>query len=394
MSTQVTSETENIVKIKVIGVGGAGNNVINRMVKSPVAGVELIAVNSDKASLSVSNAQNKVRIGEKLTMGQGAGSNPEVGRKAAEESRNNIAKVIEGADMMFIAAGMGGGTGTGAAPVIAELSRSIGALTVGIVTKPFAFEGKKRMTQALAGIQELQTKVDSLLVISNDQLRKISEHNLTLANAFEIADSVLLEAVDCFTDMVTNVGFINIDFADVCSIMKDAGMAHLGVGRGNGKGRALEAARAAISSPLLESSIDGACGVLINIIGPSDIGLIEIEEAATLIKEAAHPTANIILGASFDPQMNDGIKIVVIATRFKPSAVPPTKQQVNSAPWLNKQLSANDLYADADPDPLRVFPPDVPDFIQDPSAVQPPEPPAASSKDDYWDKLMDIFNSR
>ena len=249
---------ENVVKIKVIGVGGGGNNVVNRMVRTGARGVDFVAVNTDKQALNVSAATYKIQIGEKLTHGQGAGSDPEVGRKSAEESRNQIAKALEDTDMVFITAGMGGGTGTGGAPIVAEIAREAGILTVGVVTKPFGFEGRRRMTQAEAGIEELKTKVDSLVIIPNERLKHATDQKITFANAFEIADDVLRQAVQSISDLIRDTGFINLDFADVTAIMKDAGLAHMGVGRAAGKNKAEEAARMAISSPLLETSINGA----------------------------------------------------------------------------------------------------------------------------------------
>ena len=313
---------ENVVTIKVVGVGGAGNNVVNRMVKDGTQGVEFIAVNTDKQALSISNADQKIQIGEKITKGQGAGSDPEIGRRAAEESRNAISAALEGTDMVFITAGMGGGTGTGAAPTVADIARDSGMLTVGVVTKPFKFEGKRRMDQAEAGIRELLGKVDSLLIIPNDRLKYATDQKVTLANAFEIADDVLRQAVTSISDLIKNTGFINLDFADVTCIMKDAGFAHMGVGHAAGKGKAEEAARIAVMSPLMETSINGAHGVLINITGSSDMGLEDVEAAADLVQEAAHPDANIIFGASFDESMQDEIRVTVIATGFDQTAAP------------------------------------------------------------------------
>ena len=307
MSYVPDNSGETVVNLKVIGVGGAGNNVVNRMVSSSAKGVEFIAVNTDKQALVVSTADQKIQIGEKLTHGQGAGSDPAVGKNSAEESRNNIAKAIEDADMVFITAGMGGGTGTGAAPIVAEIAKEAGKLTVGVVTKPFTFEGKRRMDQAKKGIEELLTKVDSLLIIPNDRLKYATDQKVTFANAFEIADDVLKQAVISISDLIKNTGFINLDFADVTTIMKDAGYAHMGVGTAVGKGKAEEAARIAVSSPLMETSIDGARGVLINITGSADMGLEDVEAAATLVQEAAHPDANIIFGATFDDSMDDTI---------------------------------------------------------------------------------------
>ena len=300
----------------VVGVGGGGNNVVNRMVRSGAKGVDFIAVNTDKQALNASSANYKLQIGEKLTGGKGAGSNPEIGRKAAEESRNQISKALEETDMVFVTAGMGGGTGTGAAPVVAEIARELGVLTVGVVTKPFGFEGRKRAQQAEAGISELRDKVDSLVIIPNERLKFATDQKITFANAFEIADDVLRQAVQSISDLIRDTGFINLDFADVTAIMKDAGMAHMGVGRAAGKGKAEEAARMAISSPLLETSIEGARGVLINITGSTDIGLEEVEQAAMLVQQAVHPDALTIFGATFDESLDDEIRVTVIATGF------------------------------------------------------------------------------
>ena len=317
MDFKADNGPENVVTIKVVGVGGAGNNVVNRMVKAGTQGVEFIAINTDKQALAVSNANQKIQIGEKMTRGQGAGSDPDVGKRSAEESRNNIAKAIEDADMVFITAGMGGGTGTGAAPVVAEIAREAGILTVGVVTKPFKFEGKRRMDQANMGIKELLGKVDSLLIIPNDRLKYATDQKVTLANAFEIADDVLHQAVTSISDLIKNTGFINLDFADVTCIMKDAGFAHMGVGHAAGKGKAEDAAKLAVASPLMETSINGARGVLINITGSEDMDLEDVETAANLVQEAAHPEANIIFGATFDSAMQDEIRVTVIATGFE-----------------------------------------------------------------------------
>ena len=308
---------ETVVKIKVIGVGGGGNNVVNRMVRSGAKGVDFVAVNTDKQALNISSATYKIQIGEKLTHGQGAGSDPEVGRKSAEESRAQIAKALEDTDMVFITAGMGGGTGTGGAPIVAEIAREAGILTVGVVTKPFGFEGRRRMQQAEKGIAALSDKVDSLVIIPNERLKHATDQKITFANAFEIADDVLKQAVQSISDLIRETGFINLDFADVSAVMKDAGLAHMGVGRAAGKGKAEEAARMAISSPLLETSITGAHGVLINITGSADIGLEEVEQAASLVQAAVHPDANTIFGATFDENMDDEIRVTVIATGFE-----------------------------------------------------------------------------
>jgi len=376
MSFSLESGPDNVVVIKVAGIGGAGNNVVNRMVLAGTQGVEFIAINTDKPALSVSNADSKVQIGEKLTMGQGAGSNPEIGKKAAEESRNNIAKAIENTDMVFIAGGMGGGTGTGASPVVADIAREAGSLTVGVVTKPFSFEGKRRMEQAEEGIKSLLGKVDSLLVIPNDRLKSVSDQKLTFANAFEIADSVLQQAVVSISELIKNTGFINLDFADVTSIMKDAGYAHMGVGHAAGKGKAEEAARAAVTSPLMETSIDGARGVLINITGSLDIGLEDVEAAASLVQEAAHPDANIIFGASFDEDMEDEIRVVVIATRFDDRAIVPVSKDKKQETFFEGPIKREAS----------------PAAVVEPTQQQQPPPPPV--EEDPFDTIFRIFNSK
>ena len=341
---------ENVVSIKVVGVGGGGNNVVNRMVRSGAQGVDFVAVNTDKQALNASSANYKIQIGEKLTGGKGAGSNPEVGRKAAEESRNQMAKALESTDMVFITAGMGGGTGTGAAPVVAEIAREAGVLTVGVVTKPFGFEGRKRMAQAEQGIEELRSKVDSLVIIPNERLKYATDQKITFANAFAIADDVLRQAVQSISDLIRDTGFINLDFADVTAIMKDAGLAHMGVGRAAGKGKAEEAARMAISSPLLETSINGAKGVLINVTGSMDIGLEEVEQAATLVQQAVHPDALTIFGATFDETLDDEIRVTVIATGFESN----DQQEAPAAPAAadTQQPTQDDAAAPAAPQPL------------------------------------------
>ena len=307
---------DNVVNIKVIGIGGGGGNAVNRMISSGVQGVEFISVNTDMQALNYSQADTKIQIGEKLTKGQGAGANPEIGRKAAEESKDQITAALAGTNMVFITAGMGGGTGTGAAPVVAQIAREMGILTVGVVTRPLGFEGKKRLEQALGGIDELGKNVDSLVIIPNERLKFVSEQKITFKNAFEIADGVLRQAVANISELITVPGFINLDFADVTSVMKDAGFAHIGTGRAAGKDKAAEAARMAISSPLLETSIDMARGVIVSVIGSDDIGLDEVETAATMVQQAAHPDAHIIFGAFIDDEMDDEIRVVVIATGF------------------------------------------------------------------------------
>ena len=316
MSFEVAEELENVVQIKVVGVGGGGGNAVNRMVNSQIKSVEFLTVNTDRQALNRAKTTQKIQIGDKLTRGTGAGGRPEVGKKSAEESREEIASALQGTQMVFVTAGMGGGTGTGAAPVIAQIAREMGILTVGIVTKPFAFEGKRRMEQAELGIAELRQNVDSLVVIPNERLKLISEQKITLANAFQAADNVLLQGVQSISDLINIPGLVNLDFADVTSVMKDGGLAHMGVGSAQGKDKAEAAAKMAISSPLLETSINGASGIIINITSSPDIGLDEVDIATSMISSAAHPDANIIWGAGFDEDLQDEMKITVIATGF------------------------------------------------------------------------------
>lgn len=309
-------ELDGFAQIKVIGAGGGGNNAVNRMVEAQLQGVEFIAVNTDKQALHTSQAEHKIQIGEKLTRGLGAGANPDVGKRAAEESKDEIVKVLQGADMVFVTAGMGGGTGTGAAPVIAQLAKEMGILTVGVVTKPFVFEGKVRMKNAESGISELKSKVDTLITIPNDRLLQIVQKNTSMLDAFSIADDVLKQGIQSISDLIAVPGLINLDFADVTSIMKEKGLAHMGIGNATGENRALEAARQAIQSPLLETSIRGAKGVLLNITGGANLGLFEINEASTLVQESCDPEANIIFGASIREDLGEEISITVIATGF------------------------------------------------------------------------------
>ncbi len=317
MAFELGNDFDNIVQIKVIGVGGGGGNALDRMVTSGVKCVDFVSVNTDKQALQRSKATHKIQIGEKITQGKGAGSHPEVGQKAAEENRDEIAQVIKGTDMVFITAGMGGGTGTGAAPVVAKIAREMGILTIGIVTKPFAFEGKRRMQQAEKGIESLREHVDSLVIIPNERLKYASEQKITLVNAFAVADDVLRQGVQSISDLILLPGLVNLDFADVTAVMKDAGYAHMGVGRASGKEKAEAAANMAISSPLLETAINGAKGVIINITSSPDIGLDEIEVASSMIAEQADSEANIIWGAAFDENMEDEISVTVIATGFE-----------------------------------------------------------------------------
>ncbi len=307
---------ESGVNIKVIGVGGGGNNAVNRMIENSVRGVDYIAVNTDKQALMHSNASYKIPIGEKITKGHGAGSNPEIGGRAAEESIEELREAIAGAEMVFVTAGMGGGTGTGAAPVVAKIAQEMGILTVGIVTKPFDFEGKRRMSQAESGIEKIGQFVDSLIIIPNERLKQISETRITLMNAFEAADDVLRHGVQSICELINSIGYINLDFADVTAVMKDAGYAHMGVGDGTGKDKAEIAAKSAISSPLLETSISGAAGIIVNITASPDIGLDEVDTAMGLIKAEASEDANVIFGVAFDPEFDDQMKVTVIATGF------------------------------------------------------------------------------
>ena len=330
------SETfqERVVKIKVIGVGGAGNNVINRMIDSGVAGVDFVAINTDKQDLNKSVCKNKIQIGEKLTGGMGAGSKPEIGRKSAEESRAAIAKVLEGVDMVFITAGMGGGTGTGAAPIVADLAHEAGILTGGVVTKPVKIEGANRMRQAESGIAELGAKVDSLIIIPNDRLKYVTDQKITFANAFGIADDVLKQAVTSISELVgySDRVIINLDFADVSAVMKDAGRAHMGVGIATGREKAEQAALAAVSSPLLETSIKGATGVLVNVTGSSELTLDDVETAAGIVQEEANPDANIIFGATSCDDFEDAIRVTVIATGFEQSPAQAAAPEAKAAP--------------------------------------------------------------
>jgi len=303
--------------IKVIGVGGAGNNAVNRMVEAGIRNVEFVAINTDRQALSLSKANSKIQIGEKLTRGLGAGANPDIGAQAAEESRTEVAEALKGADMVFVTAGMGGGTGTGAAPIVAQTAKEMGILTIGVVTKPFTFEGKKRLFQADRGIDNLKGKVDTLVVIPNDKLLQVIDRKTSIVEAFRMADDVLRQGVQGISDLIAVPGLINLDFADVKTIMLNQGMAHMGIGRASGENRAEDAAKQAIQSPLLETSIEGARGVIINITGGSDIGLHEANTAAELVQRSADPEANIIFGTVTDDSMGDEIQITVIATGFE-----------------------------------------------------------------------------
>ena len=316
MTFAFEAASENNVVIRVIGVGGGGGNAVNRMVTTGVRGIDFVAINTDKQALNYSAATMKLQIGQKATGGLGCGSNPGVGADAAQENEDEIRQMLQGANMVFITAGMGGGTGTGGAPIVASIAKEMGILTVGVVTRPFNFEGKKRIEQANAGIAALREQVDALVVIPNERLKLVSEHKITFQNAFEVADSVLHQAVQSISELMTVPGLINLDFNDVATIMRNAGYAHMGVGRASGKEKAVEAAKMAIASPLLETSINGARGVLLSITGSPDIGLEEVEQAATMVQEAAHPDAHIIFGAAVDEKLDDEIRITVVATGF------------------------------------------------------------------------------
>ncbi|MBE5769231.1 MAG: cell division protein FtsZ [Clostridiales bacterium] len=315
--------TGSFASIKVVGCGGGGGNAVNRMVNAGLKGVEFIAINTDMQALNLSGAQTKIQIGEKVTKGLGAGAVPEVGRRAAEESREEIAEALKGADLVFVTAGMGGGTGTGCAPVVAEVARDLGALTIAVVTKPFAFEGKQRMKNAELGINDLKQRVDTLVVIPNDRLLQVVSKGTTMLEAFRIADDVLRQGIQGISDLIALPALINLDFADVKTVMESGGMAHMGIGTARGENRMVEAAKNAISSPLLETNIDGARAVLINITGGEDVSIVDINEAANLVMQAADPEANIIFGAGIDETMGDEVRITVIATGFERTPFPP-----------------------------------------------------------------------
>ena len=383
--------TENNVNIKVVGVGGGGGNAVNRMISSGIRGVDFIAVNTDKQALNYSAATIKMAVGEKLTKGLGAGSNPEIGRKAAEESAEELKKVLESSNMVFITAGMGGGTGTGAAPIIAQIAKEMGILTVGIVTRPFAFEGKKRTDQATAGIMQLKEEVDALVTIPNERLKYVSEQKITLQNAFEVADSVLLQAVQSISELITVPGLINLDFADVSTIMRNAGYAHMGMGRASGKDKAEEAAKMAIQSPLLETSIAGARGVILNITGSPDIGLEEVEQAAAMVQTSAHPEAHIIFGAAIDENLEDEVKITVIATGFDDKPAMPKEP---------KAAPSQEAAPQAQVQPQAAQPAEQGDgqASQEPQAAQNEEEGRAATskeeKDRAFEEILSIFNKQ
>ena len=403
---------ENVTTIKVIGVGGGGGNAVNRMVSDGLQGVEFIAMNTDQQALAKNHAATKVQLGSKLTKGRGAGADPEIGQRAAEESKDEIANALKGSQMVFITAGMGGGTGTGAAPVVAEVAHDLGILTVGIVTKPFSFEGKRKMGLAEQGIANLLMHVDSLIVIPNERLKMISQEKITLMNAFEAADNVLRQGVESISSLINVPAFINLDFADVRSIMKDAGFAHMGVGVAKGAGKAENAAKAAISSPLLETSIAGARGVIINITSSPDIGLDDVETAASMITQSAHPDANIIWGTAFDERLQDEMSITVVATGFEstPGVDEPIQAVVNAqraaagvapavAPAAPRPAAAPAPAPAPAADP--VIPNPVFSNVFNPNVDTPVSTAPAAKEDDsneddgdYFNDLLSILNKR
>lgn len=339
MPFELEDSFESGVVIKVVGVGGGGNNAVNRMIATNIRGVEFIVINTDKQALLQSSAEIKIPIGEKITKGHGAGADPSVGERAAEENLEEITNAIKGADMVFITAGMGGGTGTGAAPVVAKVAKELGILTIGIVTKPFSFEGKRRMEAAERGIAEMRQNVDSLVIIPNERLKQISETRITLANAFAEADDVLRRGAQAISDLINNPGFVNLDFADVTAVMQNAGCAHMGVGFATGKDKATEAAKMAISSPLLETSIKGARGILINVTASPDIGLDECEIASSMVEEEAAADAMVIWGTTFDTSLEDSMSLTVIATGFDSPDGTPSQPVSKTSTVINKGSS-------------------------------------------------------
>ena len=379
---------ENVTTIKVIGVGGGGGNAVNRMVSDGLQGVEFIAMNTDQQALAKNHATVKVQLGSKLTKGRGAGADPEIGQRAAEESKDEIANALKGSQMVFITAGMGGGTGTGAAPVVAEVAHDLGILTVGIVTKPFSFEGKRKMGLAEQGIANLLMHVDSLIVIPNERLKMISQEKITLMNAFQAADNVLRQGVESISALINVPAFINLDFADVRSIMKDAGYAHMGVGSAKGAGKAENAAKAAISSPLLETRIAGAHGVIINITSSPDIGLEDVETAAGLITQSAHPDANIIWGTAFDENLSDEMRVTVVATGFDNKTPSELRNSINNA--MGGSTSTQSAVFSTDTTAASAAQPAAGTAQASGSAARPVE----EENDGYYDQLMAMLNKR
>jgi len=384
MDFEMEGYNKPVVNIVVIGVGGGGGNAVNHMIEANIKDVNFITVNTDKQVLDLSDDKQKIVIGEKLTKGRGAGSNPEIGQKAAEESAEEIAQAIKDADMVFVTAGMGGGTGTGAAPVVAKIAKEMDKLTIGVVTKPFVFEGKRRMMQAEEGIKQLSEQVDSLIVIPNERLKQIPEAKLTMVNAFRMADDVLRRGVQSISDLVTKNGYINLDFADVSAIMKDAGNAHMGIGNAQGKDKAEQAVSMAVSSPLLETSIKGAKGLLVMITGSPDISLEEVDAAAAAITNEASPDANIIFGTTFDETLEDEMRVTVIATgfdsvnreyRFRPAE--RAEKKVETAKEDDEDLTANYFADEKDEEP----------------SVAPAKGNAGISDEDF-DDIVTLLNNR
>lgn len=380
---------ESFAQIKVVGVGGGGGNAVNRMISEGLGGVEFIAVNTDNQALMLSQAKMRVRIGDKLTRGLGAGGNPEIGRKAAEESQDELYEVLRGADMVFIACGMGGGTGTGAAPIIAQISKELGALTIGVVTKPFTFEGARRGQTAEAGIETLKNEVDTLIVIPNDRLAQIADKRATLQQAFSLADDVLRQGIQGISELITVPALINLDFADVRTIMSEGGAALMAVGRATGDDRARASAEAAISSSLLDVTIDGARGILFNITGGADMTLFEINEAAAIIKESAHPDVNLIFGAQIDETMGDEVRITVIATGFEQSRAAKnilTRTPVQQPrPQQRPAQPSQPVQQPVQQDEPRQQQPQQPQFAppqQQPQQSPPPQQPVVYDEDD------------
>ena len=385
------------VNIKVIGVGGGGNNAVNRMIVTNIRGVEFVSVNTDRQALRKSEAPHQLVIGEKITKGFGAGANPQIGARAAEESIDDIRAMLEGTDMVFVTAGMGGGTGTGAAPVVARVARELDILTVGIVTKPFAFENKKRMEQAEAGIAELAQYVDSLVVIPNERLKEVSNVKLTLMNAFGIVDDVLRRGVKSISELITMPAFINLDFADVTSVMANAGYAHMGVGSATGKDKAEQAAKEAISSPLLETSIKGAKGILISMAVSQDISLDDVDLAATLISQEAHPDANIIWGVAFDPELEDEMRITIIATGFekKPEDADrriKVKTNDNSPDDLKQKSVTGTVFGKTNANAAKTAEPTPAKQTVQPKAE--PKKAVKADEEEGYDDLLDMFSKK
>ncbi len=409
MTFERDNSCESGVVIRVIGVGGGGNNAVNRMIAANIRGVEFVTINTDRQALRNSEAPVQMVIGEKITKGFGAGANPEVGARAAEESIDDIKKMLSGADMVFVTAGMGGGTGTGAAPIVARLAHEMGILTIGIVTKPFTFEGKRRQEQAEAGIKELCQYVDSLVVIPNEKLKQVSDTRITLGNAFEIADDVLRRGVQSISELINVPGFINLDFADVTSVMKNAGYAHMGVGGATGADKAELAARAAISSPLLETSIHGARGILISITASHDVGLEEVDHASSMISREAHPDANVIWGLAFDESLDDEMRVTIIATGFEnreSTAEVPVPIEIKQPMQVAEAAPANTEAAPAYTEAAPAYTEAATPAYTAPAVEQTVEAPAvhapkydsegedSSISEDDFDNIMSIFRNR